>query len=539
MPAFRRKLKNYRNRKIRSIKPKPLRMRNYLFAAGFILLAAFSANAQNMSIESVYKAALRNADAIKEGSDVKGYYFFYISDKIDKKTNEYTLHIVDNNLKTLKDIKFQDSKDVTILESSFNGTDLIFLFYNEDAKTFEYQVYGADGIKKFVYNRDLTKKEKRYLEQSYLLMSDEEQTYKGLYPVDGLGFISNMPSREDKDFTFQIDFFSTEKRRQWSYTPTIGGKKFYGDYLGTFNGVVYLEVLKFTSRTDQKPESSLVGLSLETGKEVFEKPTDGKYRFYPASMAVMNNGKAYLYGEYFDVDGNISKDRSLGFAFWGVDDKGSLLSEKYCSWNLEIGKFVDVNSKGKIDNFGFMYLHNILQTADGNIFAIGEGYMKVASALGIIANLASRNSEISTVKIKVTDMILIRFDKDFNVKDAKIYDKNSNTQELESGMEFVSTPLIGKMIKYIYGEFDYAYTQTNKDNSAFTVCYSDYVRGKGYKGGTFNSISYNEGKLTTDRINTKTDATRSTVLPSNLGRVLIVEYYKKAKRLDAHFEKLN
>lgn len=64
-----------------------------------------------------------------------------------------------------------------------------------------------------------------------------------------------------------------------------------------------------------------------------------------------------------------------------------------------------------------------------------------------------------------------------------------------------------------YSEFDYAYTQVNKDKTDFTICYSDYVRGKDYKGSTFNSISYNEGRITTDRLNTKSDATRSAVLP--------------------------
>jgi hypothetical protein len=439
----------------------------------------------------------------------------------------------------LKDVKFQDSKHVRVLESSFNGTDLIFLLYNDDDNTFEYQVYGADGKQKFVYNRQLTKKEERYLEQTYLAMDDEEETYKGLYPIDNLGFISNMPSREDKDYTFQVDFFSSEKRKQWTYTPTIGGKKFIGDYLGTFNGVVYIEVLKFTSMMDQKPESSIVGLSLETGKQLFEKSTDSKYRFYPASMSLMNGGRSYIYGEYFNSNGNISKDKSLGFAFWAVDDKGVILSEKYCSWDLELGKFLNVNSKGNIEDFGYMYVHNILQTADGNIFAIGEGYKKVASALGIASKLLTRNGGISAIKVKVTDMILIKFDKDFNVKEAKIYDKNSNNIELQSGMEFVSAPILGKLIKYTYGKFDYSYTQSNKDNTSFTICYSDYVRGKDYKGGTFNSISYNDGKVTTDRINTKSDATLSYVLPGKQGQVLVVDYFRKAKKMDAHFEKLN
>ncbi len=515
-------------------------MKQLLFLTTIILSGMLSTYAQKLSVENVHKVSLRNSDAIKEGTEVKGYYFFYVSDKIDKRTNEYTLQITDNNLKKLKDIKFQDSKHVSILESSFNGTDLIFLIYNDDERTFEYQVYGADGKKKHVYNRQLTKKEERYLEATYLMTDDEEQTFKGLYSIEGRGFISNMPSREDKDYTFQIDFFSTEKKKQWTYIPTEGAKRFAGDYLGCFNGVVYLEVVKYKSIMDQNPESSVLGLSLETGKQVFEQSTDkAKYKFYPASMSILDNGKAYLFGEYFDPNGNIVKDKSKGFAFWGIDEKGAVLSEKYCSWDLDMGKFLDVSSKGKIDNFGFMYLHNMVQTADGDIYAVGEGFKKVASALGIASKILIRNSGISTVKIKVTDMMLLKFDKDFNVKGATIYDKNSNNVELNSGYEFVSTALIGKYIKYVYGDFDYSYTQTNKDNTSFTVCYSDYVRGKDYKGGTFNSISYNDGKITTDKINTKSDATRTAVLPGVQGQVLILDYYKKDKRLDAHFEKLN
>jgi hypothetical protein len=515
-------------------------MRRFLITAGLIALSMQAIHAQTLSIENVYKTTLRNSGAVKEGTEVKGYYFFYVSDKIDKRTNEYTLQITDNNLKKLKDIKFQDSKDVSILESSFNGTDLIFLLYNSDARTFEYQVFGTDAKRKFTYNRELSKKEKRYLNETYHL-DDDEMHYKGLYPIEGLGFISNMPSREDKNFTFQLDFFGTDKRKQWTYIPTVGAKKFIGDYLGTFNDVVYLEVLKFNSRTDSKPESFLVGLDLNTGKQLFENSTEqGDFKFYPASMSVMNDGKAYIYGEYFKPNDNIAKDKSLGFAFWGIDEKGKVLNQKYCGWGQELGKYLSVSSKGKIEDFGFMYLHNMIQTADGSIFAIGEGYQKTASALGIISQVATAGrSGISTVKVKVTDMVLIKFDKNFNVKDAKIYPKESNKVELMSGMEFVSTPLIGKLLKYNYGEFDYSYSQVSKDNGSFTICYSDYVKGKDYKGGTFNSISYNEGKITTDKINTKSDASQTSVLPGRQGQVLILDYYKKAKKLDAHFEKLN
>jgi hypothetical protein len=290
---------------------------------------------------------------------------------------------------------------------------------------------------------------------------------------------------------------------------------------------------------DQKPESSIIGLDLETGRQIFEKPTDSKYRFYPASLSQLNDGKAYIYGEYFDANANIAKDKSLGFAFWGIDEKGKILSEKYCSWSVDMGKYLDVSAKGKIDDFGYMYLHSILQASDGSIFAIGEGYKKVDSALGIASKFLSQGRGISAIKIKITDMILIKFDKDFNVKEAKVYEKNSNNIELPGGMEFVSGPLLGKMIKYNYGGFDYEYMQTNKDVSSFTVCYSDYVKGKDYKGATFNSISYNEGKITTDKINTKSESARYGILPNKQGQVLIIEYNRKEKKIFTHIEKLN
>jgi hypothetical protein len=187
-----------------------------------------------------------------------------------------------------------------------------------------------------------------------------------------------------------------------------------------------------------------------------------------------------------------------------------------------------------------MYLHKMVQVADGSMYAIGEGYKKAASALGIATKAISLGrGNISAVKIKVTDMILIKFDKDFNVADAKTYEKNANSIELPSGGAYASTVMLGKMIKYSFGGFDYAYTQQNSDHTSFTVCYSDYERGKDYKGSTFNSITYNDGKFTTDKIDTKSNASRSAVLPGKQGQVLLMDYYKKDKKLDIHFEKLN
>lgn len=495
-------------------------------------------NSQTLSIDNIQKVSLQNSDAIREKNEIKGYYFFYVSDKIDKRTNEYTLQIVDNNLKKLKDIKFQDSKNVSVLECSFNGTDLVFLFYNSDEGTLEYKIYGTKGNLKHSYLRSLSKKDEAYLKAVYATVDDDEKVARGLYPVEGKGFLSNTPSREDGDYTFQIDFFSTEKRKQWTYSPIEGGKGFSGDYLGIFDGVVLIEVLRVTGIFDGKPDSYVIGLNLETGKKIFEKPTDARFRFYPSSLITLGEGNAYMFGEYFDKDANVIKDKSKGFAFWGINKTGQISSEKYISWDSDLAKFLNVNSQGKIEDFGYMFLHNMVQSADGNIYAIGEGFKKAVSALGIATKILTR-SNISVTKMKITDLVILTFDKDFNLKEAKIYPKNETSIELHNGAEFTSTIRLGKIIKYQYGGFDYSYTTVNSDRTSFSICYSDYVKGKDYKGGTFNSITYNEGKFTVDKINTKTDASTSTILPGKQGQVLILDYYRKQKRIDVHFEKLN
>ncbi len=80
---------------------------------------------------------------------------------------------------------------------------------------------------------------------------------------------------------------------------------------------------------------------------------------------------------------------------------------------------------------------------------------------------------------------MLSFDQQFSIKAATIYDKNSTNVALFPGMDFANLPTVAKWVKYIFDGFDYAFTQTDKAHSTFTVGYIDYVREKDYKGGTF------------------------------------------------------
>ena len=101
--------------------------KNLWLLPAFLLFIASGIQAQNkLSIDKVYSTYLRNSGTIMESNQIKGYFFLYISDKIDRRTNEYTLQILDQNLNKVRDIKFQDSKHLNLLEAAYNGNSLSF-----------------------------------------------------------------------------------------------------------------------------------------------------------------------------------------------------------------------------------------------------------------------------------------------------------------------------------------------------------------------------------------------------------------------------
>lgn len=103
--------------------------------------------------------------------------------------------------------------------------------------------------------------------------------------------------------------------------------------------------------------------------------------------------------------------------------------------------------------------------------------------------------------------------------------------------DFYSQHQIALMVK-MTGGFDYEFTTGEADNSDFTVCYSTYEKSAEYKGQTFNSIRYNGSKFNTDKIELKSKASRLKVFPAKPGSVMIMEYFKKEKRLDFRLERL-
>lgn len=463
---------------------------------------------QNLVFENIKTANLINQSVIKKGDDIRGYFFIYEKDTINNFIDTYKFIITDKKLHVINETEIKVSEETSLFESSCNGSEIVLLFFHEDEKTFEYHIYDLNGLKKFAYKRNLSGKELRQYKKIALDGADNIEL-NGIHPIDSFGFISKTIRLDKSINSISIDFYGTIENVQWNYAPVTGGSYFFGEYLGTFKNVAFLQVTSFKgSIYTDKPEVFIVGLDLKTGKELFKTPTDSKYKILPKGLKILNDGSAYLYGDYYKLNTDINKDKALGFALWKVKEDGSLIDEKYIPWDNGFNEYLNISSRGKIKGIGFIHFHNIIKMPNGDLYVLGEGNDKALDATTILtmAFLGFSPGGKGFLKTVNTDMILIKLDSTCKVKDVTIYDKKNS--------DF----------------FGYSGTQTNSRNNSFSFWYLSK------KENLFNTINVYEDKITTDKIKMNIKTSRSLVLPASNGQLLFLEHFRNEKKIEMHFE---
>lgn len=497
-------------------------MKRNLFLLGISLLLTASLHAQKYSIDKVHSVYLRNSGAIYENNQIKGYYFLYLSDKIDRKTNEYTLQILDQNLNKVKDITFEDSKDLNLLESSYNGGSLGFLFKNMNTKMLEMRIYDFNGAKKFTYTREFDWSTSQWMtmhENAYQANANPTEN-DNVFNVGSTGYVAVTPLRQGREYTYAVDFFSSRQNKHWTYTPTDGSRWATAQFFGSTDSIVILQVYKRERLLSGSIQSNLVGLNVHTRKKVFEIDyANEEFNFTPITIQAdpAKNSIAVM-GMYYDKNESVVFGASNGMAVYEIDSKGKILTRAFNDWS-EFAKFLPINAKGKIDKQGALFIHQFIKTGDGRTFTVGESFKR--------GGMASR-------KATIMDLVLIEFDQQYKIKNTTVYQKTPTQAAIG---EAFNPYVMAKLFK-AKGLFDYRFYTIDDDNASFSVCYSDYEKSSDYKGETFHAVRYDAGSFSTDRIELKTSASSMRVLPGKPGFVLILEYFKKEKKLEWRLEKL-
>jgi hypothetical protein len=508
------------------------------------------AEAQTMSKNNVARVSLRGSGTVIQDEQVKGYYSFYNLEKKDKKNNNYQLSVFDENLREINSITIVRPKSYVILDGALNGTAFCFLFYDARNKSIELISYDRTLTQLGTYTQTVAKN--KFAVANYNMVAQggtPNQAY--LVAVEGKGFLHYGLSADK--YQFQTDFFDNSMKRVWSDAAPVSKQVEIASEAFQEDNYVGSLIITKKNMTTKDINVDLIVQDVDSGKKLFRVPvaTD-KYTVSFSDVYFDREKQNFVvFGEYFDKKEKELKAQSLGFICVTYDLQGKIVNEKINSWATDISRVTPVNEKGKFDGSNTNVLfHDIIRTADGQFFVVGEQYKKAVSGAGValqILNVAAAaagggysTNNASSVQLNIYNLVIFQFNPDFTINKVHIFEKDKNVVMLPGGSGFMSSKMLSYYAKAV-GGFDYVYTQESKDKNTFLVTYINFDREKGEKdSNVLGSVIYTPEKtFAVDKLKLNRKSSDYFVSRAKEGYVLVTEYFKKEKRLDSRLEKLN
>jgi hypothetical protein len=526
-----------------------MKIRSLLMAV--LVMMTCQLSAQNFSKTGITRVRLRNSGTIIQNDQVKGYYFFYNLEKKDRKNNHYQLSVYDENLREINSIDIVKPVNYALIDGAFNGEYFAFLFYDVKKKTAEFISYDKTLKQAGVSSKGIVNAQRQVTFAAIAKGGDANQSY--LQAVNGKGFLY-YGLQPGKKLQFEVEFYNNTMQRQWSYvagkdaaTVEMANEAFQtGNYVGTL-------VSKKKSVNSKNVDVDLLVHNVNDGKVLFRAPMETSKYSVSFSDVFFDEAKSnfVVFGDYYDKGDKELKAQSLGFIYLTLDMNGKVVGEKTNSWATDISKVTPMNEKGKIEGSNTnILIHDIIRTADGQIFVVGEQYKKTVSGAGVamqtLSVLAAAStgggvySNTSTSQLSIYGMVIFEFDADYNIKKMHFFEKDKNNVQLPAGATYTSSKLLSYYAKAV-GGFDFAFSQKTEDKSAFSVSYINYDREKGEGArNVLGTIVYTPEKtFSVDKMVLNRKSTEYFVYRAKDGYVLITEYFKKEKRIDSRLEKIN
>lgn len=498
-------------------------------------------SAQTYDLNNIKKAYKRGSGAIVKNNQVNGYYFFYLIEKVDKKTNLYKLILTDNNFNQVASKDIEGPSNLVVIEAAYNEEHLAVKFVDQTRKDATQKIRLFDNeakeVKLYTYPYDLLS-----TLTSYNLKTPDELETTDLHPIEGIGFL-NVSNIQTKGGAYKRNGYSIDMiteapgYKKWKYeTPEKMIEML--DYLGTNDELAFFSMSRKEKLMSRDIEFSIAAFDLKTGERTFDKEfKDENYKLDVVSInGVENSNQTILFGSLMEDDKKAARSKTLGMYIAQIDRTGNVLKSSKFFWKDLAKDFNPVDEKGNPVDIGNVFIHKVVHTADGKTYAIGERFYKAASAMGIASNvlgaLGGGSPTASVVKIVAAEMIIIELDKELKPVSLEILDKGKNSTELPAGAGMMGTVALGYYTK-MCGGFDYDFTQLFDDREGFTVVYRSSIR----KERAVNTFTILDGAKTKDKIDLKTESSRLQVFPAKAGYLMISEYFKKEKKLTSRLEK--
>ncbi|SMG42010.1 hypothetical protein SAMN05661096_02852 [Marivirga sericea] len=500
-------------------------MKIRLYATLCFFIIAISAKAQEKKIQDIVEVQLRNAGSIINNEIVVGHYLFYKTDRINRKTYNYELQILDQNLNEVGKHTVESSKHLFLMDAVYNGNSLMLKLY--DYKNDKVMLQQLDNSAKLLSaeDREVGKIEKAQFRQ---MQSSKGAQAIFLFPLKDFGF-ADFRTVKNKNYGYSIDYYSSQGGKNWNYSsdPKLKTHLFptmlYGD-----EDIMMNIIMEKDGLLSKDFNLNLMVLDSKTGKPLFRKSLDdSKYKLSPINgFRVDESGNFHLLGYYYNKESNIISSKSLGLFQYTLNNSGEIVSKNYISWTEDAGKFFKVDEKGEFEDFGYVFFHDFVEDNMGNFYAIGEQYDKEFKGLGF--------------DIVVKDMMIFKFDKDFNLTNIETIEKAENNISVPNAALF-SPQMLAMIVKALNG-YDYEFTTSSTDKDVISIGYQDYLEIKKESDKyVFGNVFIADGKLSTDTIDLMEaeEEKRFKVLPSEAGYIVVLEYDEKEKELSIDKVKLN
>ena len=185
------------------------------------------------------------------------------------------------------------------------------------------KVYGIDGKMKYTYSRQYDRKTEELMRR-YETMHTDEGTNQNVYDLGEEGYASVLPLKDGKQSTYEVDFYSSKEKKQWTYVPNDDEERYANaEFLGHTDSLIILEVMKKNRALSGKITAHLVGINFVTRKKVFDIDDENdSCKFVPSSVVpVKGKNQVLVMGSYFDKNDNIVKDFIKGLAVYAIDSK--------------------------------------------------------------------------------------------------------------------------------------------------------------------------------------------------------------------------
>lgn len=372
-------------------------MHFHLPLRAIVLTTAFSlaslASAQQVQIDGIRPKEFRGVNSIKD----KGYFTYYVNEKLKKGMVEFALEIYDLDLNLIKKTEIAVTKNSEVKGAEFNGQDFLFLFTDLSEKANTYVTVDETGnvIKKKT-------EENKKIQTAYTTE---------VYPaLDGTGFYITQAVKEKK-WGYEVTKVDRSLKQLWSKTETVDKGMTGVSYGLGDEGRFVLISTERPALTSNKLFNRVVSFDGATGKKQFTYDLyDGKQTNLPSTFLVEADGTLATAGMYYEGE-KATGDNSDGIFFLRLDAQGKALAYKSIDWDNGIQSALKATQrKFSIGGKPKVLFHQIVKEPGGNYQVISETFRKAAGASTALAVMGGARGGDIPVRFTVMDFIIFNFD---------------------------------------------------------------------------------------------------------------------------------